>query len=199
LNTVQRALRDFLAVRPAEVASAVVGGIAVSVRTEPRFTRDLDLAVAVANDDEAASYVFRIRQHGYEIVSALEQTTQHRLSTIRLRRDGRGPIVDLLFAACGIEVEIARAAEPIEIATGLVAEVAQVGHLIAMKLVSRDPERRPRDQQDLVDLGRVADDREWQRAEHAIELIHQRGFSRGRDLRAGLAEIRAIATSKLAR
>lgn len=199
MNTVQRALRDFLAVRPAEVASAVVGGIAVSVRTEPRFTRDLDLAVAVANDDEAASYVFRIRQHGYEIVSALEQTTQHRLSTIRLRRDGRGPIVDLLFAACGIEVEIARAAEPIEIATGLVAEVAQVGHLIAMKLVSRDPERRPRDQQDLVDLGRVADDREWQRAEHAIELIHQRGFSRGRDLRAGLAEIRAIATSKLAR
>lgn len=193
MNTVQRALRDFLAVRPAEVPSAVVGGIAVSVRTEPRFTRDLDLAVAVANDDEAANYVFRIRQHGYEIVSALEQTTQHRLSTIRLRREGRGPIVDLLFAACGIETEIVQAAEPIEIAAGLVAEVAQVGHLIAMKLVSRDPKRRPRDQQDLVDLANVADDREWQRAEAAIELIRQRGFSRGRDLRAGLAEIRAVA------
>ena len=193
MNAVQRALRDFLAVRPAEVASAVVGGIAVSVRTEPRFTRDLDLAVAVGNDEEAANYVFRIRQHGYEIVSALEQTTQHRLSTVRMRRDGRGPIVDLLFAACGIEAEIAQAAEPIEIAAGLVAEVAQVGHLIAMKLVSRDPKRRPRDQQDLVDLANVADDREWQRAEAAIELIRQRGFSRGRDLRAGLAEIRALA------
>jgi hypothetical protein len=84
-----------------DIASAVVGGIAVSVRAEPRFTRDLDFAVAVASDDEAASYVFRIRQHGYEIVAALEQTTQHRLSTIRLRRDGRGPIVDLLFAASG--------------------------------------------------------------------------------------------------
>jgi hypothetical protein len=193
LNTVHRALRDFLAVRPADVASAVVGGIAVSVRAEPRFTRDLDFAVAVANDDEAANYVFRVRQHGYEIVSALEQTTQHRLSTIRLRRGGRGPIVDLLFAASGIEAEIALAAEPVEIAAGLVAEVAQVGHLIAMKLVSRDPKRRPRDQQDLVDLASIADDREWQRAEAAIELIQQRGFSRGRDLRAGLAEIRALA------
>lgn len=193
MNTVHRALRDFLAVRPADVASAVVGGIAVSVRAEPRFTRDLDFAVAVANDDEAANYVFRVRQHGYEIVSALEQTTQHRLSTIRLRRGGRGPIVDLLFAASGIEAEIALAAEPVEIAAGLVAEVAQVGHLIAMKLVSRDPKRRPRDQQDLVDLASIADDREWQRAEAAIELIQQRGFSRGRDLRAGLAEIRALA------
>lgn len=134
---------------------------------EPRFTRDLDFAVAVNTDDEATDYVFRVRRHGYEIVSALEQTARQRLSTIRLRRSGRGPIVDLLFAASGIEVEIVRAADPIEIAAGLVADVAQVGHVIAMKLISRDPERRPRDQQDLVGLATVADDQEWQRAEAA--------------------------------
>src|ERR1044071_7968713 len=115
---------------------------------EPRFTRDLDFAVAVASDEEAAQYVLRMRQLGYEIVTALEQTARGRLSTIRLRRGGRGPIVDLLFAACGIEVEIAQAAEPMEIVAGVTANVAQVGHLIAMKLVSRDPKRRPRDQQD---------------------------------------------------
>lgn len=192
MNAVEQALRDFLAARPLDVAIAVVGGIAVSARAEPRFTRDLDFAVAVADDDEAAHYVFRVRQLGYEIVSALEQTTQRRLSTIRLRHRGRGPLVDLLFAASGIEVEIVQAAEPIEIAAGIVADVAQVGHLIAMKLVSRDPSRRPRDQQDLVDLASVADDREWKRAEDAIELIEQRGFSRGRDLHAGLAEIRLL-------
>lgn len=193
MNAVERALREFLAARPDDVAIAVVGGVAVSARVEPRFTRDLDFAVAVGNDEEAGAYVFRLRQHGYEIMSALQQTTLHRLSTIRLRRAGRGPIVDLLFAASGIEVEIVRAAEPLEIASGLVADVAQVGHLIAMKLVSRDPKHRPRDQQDLVDLARVAGDHEWQRAEAAIELIVQRGFSRGRDLRAGLAEIRSLA------
>ena len=192
MNAVERALRDFLAVRPPDIATALVGGLAVSARVEPRFTRDLDFAVAVASDDEAAQYVLRIRQLGYEIVSALEQTTRQRLSTIRLRRGGRGPIVDLLFAACGIEVEIAQAAEPMEIVAGVTANVAQVGHLIAMKLLSRDPKRRPRDQQDLIDLAGVADGGEWKRAEAAIELIQQRGYSRGRDLRAGLTELRAV-------
>lgn len=192
MNAVERALRDFLSARPADVAVALVGGLAVSARAEPRFTRDLDFAIAVASDDEAAHYVFRLRQVGYEIVTALEQTTQHRLSTIRLRRDGRGPLLDLLFAACGIETEIVQAAEPLEIASGVITDVAQVGHLIAMKLVSRDARRRPHDQQDLVDLANVADDREWQRAEAAVELILQRGFSRGRDLRAGLDEIREL-------
>jgi Nucleotidyl transferase AbiEii toxin, Type IV TA system len=193
MNAVERALRDFLSARPADVAVALVGGLAVSARAEPRFTRDLDFAIAVASDDEAGHYVFRLRQVGYEIVTALEQTTQHRLSTIRLRRGGRGPLLDLLFAACGIETEIVQAAEPLEIASGVITGVAQVGHLIAMKLVSRDARRRPHDQQDLVDLANVADDREWQRAEAAVELILQRGFSRGRDLRAGLAEIRGLA------
>ncbi|MGH9200833.1 MAG: hypothetical protein ACRD2A_06320 [Vicinamibacterales bacterium] len=34
-------------------AFALVGGLAVSVRTEPRFTRDTDLVVAVQDDAEA--------------------------------------------------------------------------------------------------------------------------------------------------
>lgn len=36
---------------------AIVGGLAVSVRTEPRFTRDLDLAVAVSDDQAAEALV----------------------------------------------------------------------------------------------------------------------------------------------
>lgn len=35
------------------VPAAAVGGLAVSVRTTPRFTRDVDLAVAVADDVHA--------------------------------------------------------------------------------------------------------------------------------------------------
>jgi predicted nucleotidyltransferase len=192
MNAVERALRDFLEVRPSDIDIALVGGVAVSVRIEPRFTRDLDFAVAVANDDEATHYVFRLRQLGYEVLSALENVSTTRLSMIRLRRAARGPIVDLLFASCGIEREIVEAAQPLEIGAGIVFEVAQIGHLIAMKLVSRDDKRRPRDQQDLVDLAGAADAEEWRRASEAVELIHARGFSRGRDLRAGLAELREI-------
>ena len=36
---------------------ALVGGLAVSARTEPRFTRDLDLVVAVTNDREAEALI----------------------------------------------------------------------------------------------------------------------------------------------
>jgi hypothetical protein len=41
----------------AGVRCALVGGLAVSARTEPRFTRDADLAVAVASDAEAESLI----------------------------------------------------------------------------------------------------------------------------------------------
>ncbi len=195
MNAVERALRDFLAVRPRDVKMAIVGGVAISVRTEPRFTRDLDIAVAVASDADAEQCVFTMRQLGYEVVAALEQVKQTRLSTVRLRRHGRGPLVDLLFAATGIETEIVAAAEPAEIASGIVAEVAQVGHLIAMKLVARDDKRRPQDRLDLVALSKVADDAEWARAETAIRLIHERGFSLNRDLTAALQEWRATAAT----
>lgn len=36
---------------------AIVGGLAVSVRTEPRFTRDADVCVAVDDDREAEDLV----------------------------------------------------------------------------------------------------------------------------------------------
>lgn len=147
MNAVEPALRDFLDGRPHDVA---IAGLAVSVsartepnRTEPRFTRDLNFAVSVANDEDTEGYVLRMRQLGYEIEATLQQTTQQRLSTIRLRRRGRGPLVDLRFATCGIEAEIVQAACSMEVVRGLVADVAQVGHLIAMKLVLRDATTRP--------------------------------------------------------
>jgi len=178
MNAVERALRDFLKARPEDVEIAIVGGIAVSARTEPRFTRDLDFAVSVTGDLDAEQYVFRLRQAGYQVTD-LEQMTTARQSTIRMRREGRGPFVDLLFAACGIEPEIVEAAEPAEITRGLVVDVAQVGHLIAMKLVSHDDKRRPHDRTDLLALGRVADKTEWARAEVAIRMIDERGFAAG--------------------
>jgi Nucleotidyl transferase AbiEii toxin, Type IV TA system len=36
---------------------AVIGGLAVAFRAEPRFTKDVDLAVAVADDQEAEGIV----------------------------------------------------------------------------------------------------------------------------------------------
>ena len=51
IEAVLRALARDLAAR--KVGWALIGGLAVSVRTEPRFTRDVDVAIAVADDRSA--------------------------------------------------------------------------------------------------------------------------------------------------
>lgn len=43
---------------------AVVGGLAVSVRAEPRLTRDVDLAISVSGDRDAVRIVRDLRARG---------------------------------------------------------------------------------------------------------------------------------------
>lgn len=186
-------LREVLQAFPRDRRFALVGGVAVSARTEPRFTRDLDFVFVAHDDAEAEALLFELRGRGFAVVATVEHSVTKRLATARLRQNANAPLVDLLFASCGIEPEIVAAATPLTVLT-IELPVATVGHLIAMKLVSRDPKRRPRDQQDLVALAGVAEPVDWAAAEHAVDLIQQRGFARKRDLRAGLAEIRALAT-----
>ena len=166
------------------VSFALVGGLAVSVRTEPRFTRDADLAVALGTDKEAEALIHALRAHGFLIAAVVEQEAVGRLATVRLSlsSEPRAPVVDLLFASSGIESEIVADAEPIELLPKLTMSVARVGHLIAMKVLSRDDVRRPQDLVDLRGLLRVAEVDELARARHALSLISARGYHRGRDL-----------------
>lgn len=92
---------------------ALVGGLAVSVRAEVRFTRDVDLVVLVADDAEAESLTYHLRSAGYSAVATVEHETQHRLSTVRLMSPS-GVKVDLPFASSGIETEIVDRATPID-------------------------------------------------------------------------------------
>lgn len=164
---------------------ALVGGIAVSVRAEPRLTRDLDLVVAVASDADVEALVRSLVAEGYGTAALVEQERADRIATVRLvapAETTKGVVVDLLFASSGIEPEVAAAAEPLEVFGGLLVPVARVGHLIALKLLARDDRRRPQDADDLRALRGVADGEEISRARDAARLIERRGFARGRDL-----------------
>jgi predicted nucleotidyltransferase len=164
---------------------ALVGGVAVSVRAEPRLTRDLDLAVAVESDVEAEALVRSLVTEGYGTAALVEQEPTRRLATVRLfspSQVAKGVIVDLLFASSGIEREVVAAAEPLEVFPGVVVPIARVGHLIALKLLARDDRRRPQDADDLRALRQVADADELTRARSAARLIQDRHFARGRDL-----------------
>jgi hypothetical protein len=170
---------------------ALIGGLAVSVRTEPRFTRDADFAVAVAGDAEAETLIRRLRTHGYEVTALVEQEALGRLATVRLARadDAEGPVMDLLFASSGIEQEVVAAAELIELLPGLHMKVARVAHLIALKVLSRDDLLRPQDLVDLRALLRTAIPVDVARAREALSLITTRGFHRGRELVAQLESL----------
>ena len=163
---------------------ALIGGLAVSVRTEPRFTRDADFAVAVSGDAEAEALIQRLRAVGYEIAALVEQDAVGRLATVRLALagDAEGPVMDLLFASSGIECEVVADADSIELLPGLTVKVACLAHLIALKVLARDDERRPQDLVDLRALLRMATPDDVPRAREALNVITARGYHRGRDL-----------------
>jgi predicted nucleotidyltransferase len=170
---------------------ALVGGLAVSARTEPRFTRDVDLVIAVG-DRDAEQAVHALQRRGYHVQALVEQEAAGRLATARLvprGGDEAGIVLDVLFASSGIEPEIADAADVLEILPGLRVPVAGVGHLLALKLLSRDDRTRPQDRVDLAQLLRATARTDIEVARGAVALIHARGFQRDRDLSRALEEL----------
>jgi predicted nucleotidyltransferase len=172
-----------------EFGWALIGGLAVSIRAEPRFTRDVDLAVAVEHDAEAERLVGDLRVQGYDILETVEQEATGRFATARLSppdEDSAGVVVDLLFASSGIEQEIVASAEVIEALPGLNVPVAGLPELIALKLLARDDENRPQDASDLVVLSALATADDFASARRLVYLIEERNFNRGRDLSSEL-------------
>ncbi len=167
---------------------AVIGGLAVAFRAEPRFTKDVDVAVAVADDDEAEGIVNRLQVRGYALASLVEQDYVNRLATARLVRPKAGTssaFIDLLFANSGIEDEIVRRADRLEVLPDVFMPVASIGHLIALKVLAAR-------HQDLTDLGYLisgASKADLDEARTAVETIQARGFNRGQDLPEDLVAI----------
>jgi predicted nucleotidyltransferase len=167
---------------------ALVGGLAVSVRTEPRFTRDVDLAVAVPSDEQAEAVV-RCLVPPYRLLATVEHDSLFRLAAVRLGTAAEeGAVLDLLFASSGVEVEVVAGAEALEVLPGITLPVASTGDLIALKLLARAPSR-PQDEVDLRALLAVATPADLDRARWTVERIEARGAHRGIALRAELERL----------
>lgn len=119
----------------------------------------------------------------------VEHDAAHRLAAARLIPPGEtevGMVLDLLFASSGLEVELAELADNLEVFSGVTVPVAQVGHLVALKLLSEDA-RRLQDRMDLLALCAELTDADRQLAQRAVTTIQQRGYNRERDLETALA------------
>jgi hypothetical protein len=189
VSSLQAALAAIVA-ELTEQRFALVGGLAVSARVEPRFTRDIDLAVVVTDDAEAEKLVARLRRSGYATVALVEQEATGRLAMIRLQHGEDAPTVDLLFASSGIELETVEAAEPLAVLDDEPLPVARVPHLLAMKILADDPVERPQDRIDAISLIKVATPEELERTADLLDLITSRGANRERDLQTRLRELR---------
>lgn len=165
----------------------LIGGMAVSARSEPRFTRDVDLAVSV-DDDRAAEAIIRgLTVQGWETLAVLEQTATGRLATVRLFPPGSVGdriVVDLLFASSGIEPEIVAASSPLEVFPGLSVPVAAIPHLLVMKLLAANDRERYQDLADIEGLLKEASEAQLGSVEALLDLVTARGNHRGKDLKA---------------
>lgn len=169
---------------------AVVGGLAVSVRGEVRFTRDVDLAVLVEDDRDAEELVFQLRDAGYAPIATVEHTKTGRLATARLASPV-GIVVDLLFASCGIEPEIVDRATLVELGVVGALPVAAAEELVSMKVLSMTEARL----QDRLDAQRLLQHAEvdLERVRANLLLIAERRCDRDQDLEAKLEVVlRAI-------
>ncbi len=166
---------------------ALVGGLAVSVRAEVRFTRDVDLVVLVADDAEAEGLIYELRSAGYPAVATVAHETRHRLATIRLMSPS-GVKVDLLFANSGIEPEIVDRSTPIDLGSAGIVPVASAEELLAMKILSMTDSRL----QDRIDAQRLLQftpELDVSVVREHLARITERGYNREQDLEGKLAAV----------
>ena len=188
MTLISTASQVLSALRQENVKGCIVGGLAVSARCDPRFTRDVDIAVVVDTDEHAEALIHALASHGLRMAGLVEQEAVGRLAMARLSTQD-GLSVDLLIASSGIETEVVMNAEILEVVQGVLLPVARTGHLIALKLLSVAPGRET-DAGDLRNLAAVATEDEWNLASEAVAQIQERGFARGRQLDAELLTLR---------
>jgi hypothetical protein len=129
-----------------------------------------------------------LQVRGYALASLVKQDYVNRLATARLVRPEAGTssaFIDLLFANSGIEDEIVRRADLLEVLPDVFMPVASVGHLIALEALAGR-------HQDLTDLGYLisaASDADLSEARVSAALIEERGFNRGQRLSEDLTVI----------
>jgi hypothetical protein len=174
--------------RQLDVRWALIGGLAVNLRGEPRTTRDVDVTIAVEDARKEEAIVRDFLSRGYQVDSLIEHAKIDRNKGVRLRPPGkgaRGILVDLLFALAGIEQEIVAAADLREVVPGLTVPVATMGHLLALKTLAG----RLKDLPDFPLLLPFATASDLQEAREALDLIARRGVAgvEDRDLQAEFA------------
>lgn len=142
-DAIRRTLRDLETLLTAhDVAYAVIGGIAVAIRGEPRFTADIDVVVGI-DRDAALELVAGLRHTAFEpLFPGVEDVVLHAF-LLPLRHRDTLVTVDVAVGATGFEQQVIRRARHDSIG-GLSIPVATAEDLLLLKTLAA----RPRDVED---------------------------------------------------
>jgi len=177
MNLVDDALdRMIQCLSDCEVRFALIGGLAVSARSEPRFTRDVDLIVDTPTDADAEQLIRALLGKGYGLHAQLEQKSVNRRATCRLLQldQSDGVIVDLFFANFGIEQEVLEKASEEELTDEISLPIVQAEDLIALKLLAVNNRNRPRDSEDILNLLEHVSTARLKRTRQLLRLMAER-------------------------
>lgn len=189
MSTQAEALADIvMALRRRGRRFALVGGLAVSIRAEVRFTRDVDIALVALTDAEVETLIHGLRADGYVPLAIVEHETAKRIATVRLT-SARGVVVDLLVASSGIEPEVVERSTSVEFERIGSVPVAAAEELLAMKIRSMT-EMRLQDRIDALNLLAVPA-LDLERVRGLLRVIRERGYARMQDLDTKLEAILA--------
>ena len=171
---------------------ALVGALAVSAHAEARATLDVDVVMAVDDPRDAEEVISGLLERGYKWHASFGAAMS---SLVVPSGPPAGLRLDLLFSLAGIEPEVARKAERMEVLENLVLPVATLGHLAALKLLAaREPERE-HDLRDLRALVSEMGEQDLVEAKEAIALLVARGQAVEGQLETDLDRLRTIAST----
>ncbi len=141
------AIRDMLRwFKSAKISGVVIGGVAISMQAQPRYTRDLD-ALVVADQSRWPAFVASAAKFGFSgrIPHILDFARTSRM--LLVQHDASGIPLDISLGALDFEVEVIRRAVFFKLGR-LQVPVAGPEDLIIMKAVAGRP-------QDLADIDNI--------------------------------------------
>lgn len=198
ISAVKEVIRDL---NQLNAKYAIVGALAIGARGRTRQTVDADFAVAVSDDATARKLLTSLLSRGYGESNLYQNQDTGKLVLARLfapEKESRLIELDFLFDLCGIEAEVVNSAEKLEIWPDVIAPVATISALIAMKTRCQELPERIQDKADLMNqLIPDASIEELLEAQKLISLMQKRGYNEGRDLLGGFKDLLTLCGKKV--
>jgi hypothetical protein len=163
------------------IAYALIGGLAVSLRGQPRVTADVDMVIA-ADVEGALAIVAALPGSDFEpLFNGVEEVVETAF-ILPLRHRNTNVKIDLALGLSGFEQQAVARAEPIVVA-GRSVNVARAEDLLIMKAIAG----RPQDDQDLRSLVIAQGNRlDWG---YCLKVAADLGAALGQDLAGRIRDL----------